>query len=142
MNDPRRYYGGLMGCLLLLFPVGLSIAVFAIQQNKISLQGFRGIILLLVGGFIAACAVLITKIRKLPLALETTKTVVEVQSNWTKVKVWNLRVLIVLMVFSLVFGNWVERDGPLTPRIVGTIANLGLTWFLLKNLRWLRTKSK
>jgi hypothetical protein len=54
----------------------------------------------------------------------------------------NLRVLIVLMVFSLVFGNWVERDGPLTPRVVGTIANLGLTWLLVKNLRWLRTKSK
>jgi hypothetical protein len=125
-----------------LFPVGLSIAVFAIQLNKISLQGFRGIILLLVGGFIAACAVLVTKIRKLPLASETTKKVVEVKSNWTKVKVWNLRVLIVLMVFSLVFGNWVERGGPLTPRIVGTIANLALTWLFVKNLRWLQTKSK
>jgi H+/Cl- antiporter ClcA len=142
MNDLRRYYAGLMACLLVLFPVCLSIAVLAIQQNKISLQGFRGIILLLVGGFIAACAVLTTKIRKLPLTSETTKKVVEVQSNWTKVKVWNLRVLIVLMGFSLVFGNWVERDGPLAPRIVGTIANLALTWLLVKNLRWMQTKSK
>jgi H+/Cl- antiporter ClcA len=142
MNDPRRHYARLIGCLLVLFPVGLSIAVFAIQQNKDFTSRFRGIILLLVGGFIAACAAHITKIRKLPLASETTKKVVEVQSNWTKVKVWNLRVLIVLMVFSLVFGNWVERGGPLTPRIVGTIANLALTWLFVKNLRWLQTKSK
>jgi hypothetical protein len=46
------------------------------------------------------------------------------------------------MMFSLVFGNWVERGSPLTPRIVGTIANLALTWLFVKNLRWLQMKSK
>jgi len=98
--------------------------------------------LLLVGGFFAASGVLITKIRRLPLASESAGKVVGVQSNWTKVKVWNLRLLIALMMFSLVFGNWVERGSPLTPRIVGTIANLALTWLFVKNLRWLQMKSK
>jgi hypothetical protein len=142
MNDPRRYYARLMWCLLVLFPVGLAISVFAIQQNKISLQGFREMILLLVGGFIAACAILITKIRRLPLAAETTERVGNVQSTWTKVKMWNLRVVIALLVFSLFFGNWIERDGPLMPRIIGTLANLAWTWLLVKHLRWLQTNGK
>ena len=65
-----------------------------------------------------------------------------VPSTWTKVKIWNLRVLIALMIFSLVLGNWIELDGPLFPRLIGTIANLGMTWLFVNNLRSLRGKGK
>jgi len=134
MNNSRRFYARLIACLHVLFAIGLSMTVFALQQSKVSPQYFREMILLFIGIYIIACVVLIPKIRR--LSLDSGK----VQSNWKQVKVWNLRFLIVLMVFSLIFGNWVERDGPLIPRIVGTIANLALTGFLVKNLLSLQMK--
>jgi hypothetical protein len=142
VDDPRRQYAKLIVWLSVSFAFGSFVAVFAIQQRKISLPEFRVMMFILVAACVSFYAIIIRKIRKLPPTTFMTTDVGMVPSTWTKVKIWNLRVLIALMIFSLVLGNWIEWDGPLFPRLIGTIANLGMTWLFVNNLRSLRGKGK
>ena len=142
MMNRRIYYARLIFCVHLAFALGLFAVVFAVVKGKLSPIGLRTMMFLLVASFAALYVILIRKLRALPQMPEPPGGGPVSKSMWTKIQIWNLRVLLVLLVSSLLFGNWVERDGPWLPRLVGTIANLGMTWLCVKTLRLLQEKGK
>jgi hypothetical protein len=127
--------------LNVLFAIGIAVVVIALQQHKVSLFGFRVSLLLMTGGWAAFQTVLFRRLRRLP-ANDAIRDATMQRSRWTSVRIWLLRGLIAMMVITLFWANWVERHGPLLPRITGTIANLGLTWLYVIALRALQNKGK
>lgn len=138
--DIRRRYAWWIRGLPFLFSAGLALDVFAFQQKWISLQAFRVATALIIIGFFGSMILLIKRSRSLPetpgIATETS----ELPSIWIRLRIWLLKGMIAMMIFCLFYANWVERSAPLLPRVVGSIANIGMTWLFFKNLRLLEKR--
>ena len=136
MKNLRTYYAFLIGGgLPIAFALSLMVLVFAFLQHKLSITSFRLTFFALLAGLTSLYIFFFRKLRTLPPPVEMLRGYDSSRRRWRKLKIWNFRVLIALMIFSLVVGNWAERDGPLAPRLIGTVANLGMTRLFWRGLK-------
>jgi hypothetical protein len=140
--DIRRRYGWWFKGTLVLLPIGLALDVFALQQEWISLQSFRIATGLVMIGFFGVMIFLVNRLRKLPEMPGASTKTSESPTIWIRLRIWSLKALIAMMMISLLYGNWVERGAPLLPRLVGSVANIGMTWLIFKNLRPLERRKQ
>jgi hypothetical protein len=142
VDEIRRRYAIFSGALLILLVGGLAAFTYAATQNIISISTYRFAIPLLILGYIGGITVIVRKIRLLPPTSPSTNEGLKKHLKWLRLRIWSLQGLIGVLVFCLLYGNWIERNGPWLPRIIGNIANLGWTWLSLKKLRLLKQATK
>jgi hypothetical protein len=138
MDEIRRRYAIFSGALLIILVGSLVASTYAVTQNIISISAYRFAVPPLILGYIGGITVVVRKIRQLPPISETTSEGLKKPTKWLRLRIWSLQGLIAVLVFSLVYGNWIERNGPWLPRLVGSIVNLGWTWLSFKRLRLLK----
>jgi hypothetical protein len=137
MDEVRRRYTRVGAIVLALVVGGIAASTVAFTQKLISLSAFRYAVLLLIVGYALGITVVIRKFRRLVLLSPPNGRRVK-STKWAKLRIWYLQGFVGLLVICLFYGNWIERGGPLLPRIVGSVANLGWLWLSIKRVRTLR----